>query len=69
MRAMTPITPRGATKDPVASRSMPITMGVMMPAKLEAKFWMPPMDPTCLELGATSAGSDQMPVPATVRLL
>ena len=40
----------------------------MMPAMFEAKFWMPPIEATCRELGATSPGSDQIPVAAIARL-
>ncbi|MDX2972992.1 hypothetical protein PWY36_27715 [Kribbella solani] len=47
---------------------VPNTYGLMMPAMFEAKFWMPPIDATCRELGATSPGSDQIPVAAIARL-
>ena len=51
------------------SSRKPKSSGLMMPAMLEAKFWMPPIEATWRELGATSAGSDQMPVAAMARLL
>jgi hypothetical protein len=36
----------------------------MIPAMFDAKFWIPPIDATCRELGAMSPGSDQIPLAA-----
>src|SRR3990170_694581 len=61
-------TSRGTTNDPVRSARKPTRMGLPMPARFEAKFWMPPTEATWLSLGATSAGSDQIPDAAKARL-
>jgi hypothetical protein len=46
----------------------PTTAGLAIPARLEAKFWMPPIEATCPGVGATSAGSDHTLAAAKVRL-
>ena len=56
-----PATTSGTTNDPPVMVSItPVKVVVTMPARLEAKFWMPRMEATCAGEGATSAGSDQM---------
>ena len=46
----------------------PVNVVVTMPARLEAKFWMPPIEATWPGVGATSPGSDQMLAAVKARL-
>lgn len=56
-----PATVSGTMNDPLVIVSItPVNVVVTIPAKFEAKFWIPPIDATCAGVGATSPGSDQM---------
>jgi hypothetical protein len=58
----------GERVGPVTRRITPVKLVVTMPARLDAAFWMPPIDATCPGVGATSAGSDQTLAAVKVRL-
>ena len=63
-----PATISGMTKEPpVMVNIRPVKVVVTTPARLDAKFWMPPMEATCAGEGATSAGRDQMLAAVTAR--
>jgi len=59
---------KGRTKVPVMPFSTPSSSGLPMPARFDAKFWIPPMEATWRCEGATSAGKDQTEAAANVRL-
>ncbi len=64
-----PATISGMTKEPPVMVSIrPVKVVVTTPARLEAKFWIPPMYATCWGYGATSAGKDQMLAAVKARL-
>src|SRR6185295_19079470 len=66
--AKPPATTSGTTNPPVAASIWPTKNVMQMPARLDAKFWMPLIDPTWRGVGAMSAGTDQMLAAANVRL-
>ena len=50
-----PAVAKGTKKDPWVSVSItPVNVVINMPAKLPAKFMMPPMDATCFGVGEIS---------------
>lgn len=55
--------------EPLVMVSMtPVKVVVTIPARLDAKFWIPPIEATWALLGATSPGSDQMLAAVKARL-
>ena len=64
-----PAASSGTTKEPLVIFTIsPVKEVVTMPARLAAKFWMPPMEATWAGEGATSAGRDQMLAAVKARL-
>src|SRR3954451_15947280 len=68
-RQKQPATTRGMTNDPLVIVSMtPVNVVVTIPARLDAKFWIPPMEATWPGVGATARGSDQIAAAVNARL-
>src|SRR6185369_13008955 len=63
-----PATTSGTTKPPVLPTMTPTKVAMQIPARLDAKFWIPPSEATWRGLGATSDGSDQTAAAAKARL-
>ncbi|MBV8577789.1 MAG: hypothetical protein JOZ58_22485 [Acetobacteraceae bacterium] len=60
-----PAVSSGTRNDPLVMLTIsPVKVVRMMPAMLEAKFWIPPIDATCAGVGATSLGRVQTFAPA-----
>ena len=72
MKAMTPTKRRAPVKSPVALTMAPITIGVMIPAKLPIKLKTPPARPTA-RIGAISPTVVQMvaaiPLPKKAKVM
>lgn len=65
----TPAAARGTKKEPSVIVSMtPVNVVMKIPAKLPAKFMMPPMEATCLGVGAISPTMTQVLEPAKDKL-